>query len=69
MINKDPEAIMPFMNISLTELADTINNLNKNETETLLFMLSDEGKILLSRKKDIESGKVQTLSRDEVFDV
>jgi hypothetical protein len=43
--------------------------MNKKEIETLSLLLSKEGKTVLRRKKDIESQKVRTLSRADVFDV
>ncbi len=60
---------MPAIEINLENLSNTIKNLNNTEIETLLLLLSDEADELLKRKKEIETGKVKPLSRDEVFDV
>ena len=57
------------VNIAVEDLAKIINNMKRNELETLLVLLTKEGNELLKRKKDIESGKVKTLSREEVFGV
>ncbi len=57
------------VDISVEELAKIINNMSKDDLETLSVILTREDKELSKRKKDIESGKVKTVSRDEVFDV
>ncbi|MEA3359509.1 MAG: hypothetical protein U9R17_08935 [Thermodesulfobacteriota bacterium] len=61
---------MPQMtfNIRVEELAKVIAGMQKKELETLSVLLTDEGKELLERKQDIESKKVKTLSREEIFD-
>ena len=60
---------MPEINISLESLSESIKKLNKEELETLLLSLTDDGEKLLSRKKDIVDKKIKTLSRKEVFGV
>jgi hypothetical protein len=60
---------MPSINIPIDTVADLIKHMNKKEIETLSLLLSKEGKTVLKRKKDIESKKVKTLSRDDVFNV
>ncbi|MDM8548445.1 hypothetical protein QUF72_00145 [Desulfobacterales bacterium HSG2] len=62
---------MPEMTISIpvNEIARMIRAMNKQEVETLLTLLTEEGTELLKRKREIESGKVRLLTRDEVFDV
>ncbi len=60
---------MPEINISIESLSDSIKRLSKEELESLLLTLSDDGEELLSRKKDIEDKKIKTLSRKEVFGV
>lgn len=57
------------INIPLKELANIINTMDKKELEILVLMLTDEADDLLERKKDLESGKVKTLSRNDVFNV
>jgi len=60
---------MPTLTVSLETIADTIKKLNKKELETLTDLLTDKGRELLKRKKDIEQKRVKALSRDEVFNV
>jgi len=56
------------VDISVEELAKIIMNAKKDDLETLSLLLMDEGKELLERKQDIESGRIKTLSKQEVFD-
>lgn len=58
-----------ILDIKLEDLAKVITSMEKRDLETLLILLTDEGKELLKRKQDIESKEVKTLSREEVFDV
>ncbi len=60
---------MATLSVSVENIADSINKMEKNELETLLMLLSEDGKELLKRKKDIEEGKVKTISKEEVFGV
>ena len=57
------------LDITLDDLAKVIASMGKRDLETLLILITDEGKELLKRKQDIESKEVKTLSREEVFDV
>ncbi len=57
------------MDLTIQDLAKAILNLKKNEAEDLLILLSDSDKDLLKRKDDILSGKVEPLTRNEVFGV
>jgi len=57
------------LDITLDDLAKVIASMEKRDLETLLILITDEGKELLKRKQDIESKEVKTLSREEVFDV
>jgi len=50
-------------------IAKVIASMEKRDLETLLILVTDEGKELLKRKQDIESKEVKTLSREEVFNV
>ncbi|MBW2610407.1 MAG: hypothetical protein JRC68_08710 [Deltaproteobacteria bacterium] len=61
---------MPQMtlNIKIEDIAKLIACMEKKELETLSVLLTDEGKELLERKKDIESKEVKTLGREEIFD-
>ena len=56
-------------NIRVEDIAKLITGMERKELETLSVLLTDEGEELLERKQDIESGKVKTLSREEIFDV
>jgi hypothetical protein len=57
------------LDITLDDLAKVIASMEKRDLETLLILVTDEGKELLKRKQDIDSKEVKTLSREEVFDV
>ena len=57
------------LDITLDDLAKVIASMEKRDLETLLILVTDEGKELLKRKQDIESKEVKTLSREAVFDV
>lgn len=61
-----PELII---DISTHQVAAIIDSMNEGELETLLLLLSDEGKELIKRNKDLKEKKVKYLSRDEAFDV
>ena len=60
---------MPTLTISVETIAETIKKLNKKDLERLTTLLSDRGRELLKRKREIERKKVKPLSREEVFDV
>jgi hypothetical protein len=60
---------MPTLTISVETIAETIKKLNKKDLEMLTTLLSDMGRELLKRKREIERKKVKPLSREEVFDV
>ncbi|PIQ94952.1 MAG: hypothetical protein CO148_02980 [Nitrospirae bacterium CG_4_9_14_3_um_filter_41_27] len=57
------------LDIKVEELAKVIGGMEKGDLETLLILLTEEGKELLERKHDIESKEVKTLGREEVFDI
>ncbi|MEW5817825.1 MAG: hypothetical protein AB1798_20835 [Spirochaetota bacterium] len=60
---------MPRMTIdmSVEELAETITHLTDEERETLLLLLSPDGKELKKRKEEIEKGTVATVSHFDIF--
>jgi len=58
-----------MINIPVQQVATIINSMNDGEMETLLLLLSEEGKELVKRTEDLKNKKVKYLSRDEVFDV
>ncbi len=61
---------MPLVtvNIKVEDIAKIIGCMEKRELETLSILLTDEGKELLERKKDIECKEVKTLNRKQIFD-
>ena len=62
---------MPQMmiDVSVNSIARIIQSMNNEEIETLYLLLTGEGKELLKRKKDSDSGRVKFLTQEEVFDV
>ncbi len=58
-----------MINIPVQQVAAIINGMNDGEMETLLLLLSEEGKELVKRSEDFKEKKIKYLSRDEVFDV
>ena len=62
---------MVEMNIQIPveNIAGVINSMDPEELETLCVLISEQGKELIDRKNDIETGSVQLLSREETFDV
>jgi hypothetical protein len=45
-----------MINIPVQQVATIINSMNDGEMETLLLLLSDEGKELLKRTEDFKNG-------------
>jgi len=62
---------MPEMvvDIPIIRIACVINNMNKQELETLYMFLTEEGTELLERNKDLKLKRVKYLTEEEVFDV
>jgi hypothetical protein len=62
---------MPQMtfDISVSNIAEIIRSMNTQEIETLYLLLTEEGKELLERKKDLDLGRVRFLTRDEAFEI
>ena len=56
-----------MVELKVEELASGIKKLNKKDRETLLLLLSGEGKEVKKRLKEIETGKVKTLTREEIL--
>ncbi len=56
-----------MVELNVEELAAGIKKLNKADREALLLLLSGEGKEIKKRLKEIESGKVKTLTREEIL--
>ena len=61
-----PEMVL---NIPIPDIAGMINNMNKQEIETLYMFLTEQGSDLLERNKDLKSKKTDYLTEEEVFDV
>ncbi|MBZ0154721.1 MAG: hypothetical protein K8I29_00730 [Alphaproteobacteria bacterium] len=53
--------------LSVEDLAKTIKRLSREDKEELLLLLSEEGKTLIKRHKDIVKKKVKPLTRAEVL--
>ena len=56
-----------MVELKVEELAHGIKKLNKTDREALLLLLSGEGKQIKKRLKEIETGKVKTLTREEML--
>jgi hypothetical protein len=56
-----------MVELKVEDLADGIKKLNKADREALLLLLSGEGKEIKKRLKEIETGKVKTLTREEIL--
>ncbi len=57
------------INIHLNQIVSIINSMGKEELESLVLLLSEDGKELIKRNQDLKERKVQYLTRDEVFNV
>jgi len=60
-----PQVMIDF---SAGRIAMLINSMSQQELETLFLLLTEDGKELLERKKDLALNQVNFLTRDEVFD-
>jgi len=56
-----------MVELKVEDLADGIKKLNKADREALLLLLSGEGREIKKRLKEIETGKVKTLTREEIL--
>lgn len=56
-----------MVELKVEELAAGIKKLNRADREALLLLLSGEGKEIKKRLKEIETGKVKTLTREEIL--
>ena len=50
-----------MINIPVQQVATIINSMNDGEMETLLLLLSEEGKELVKRTEDLKNKKVKYL--------
>ncbi|MCX5813942.1 MAG: hypothetical protein NT178_15550 [Proteobacteria bacterium] len=53
--------------LNVEDIASSIKKLDKEDTETLLLLLSGEGREIAKRVKEIKTKKVRTLTREEVL--
>ena len=56
-----------MVNLNVEDIANSIKKLKKEDKETLLLLLSGEGKEIKKRLHEIKSKKVKTLTREETF--
>jgi hypothetical protein len=56
-----------MVELKVEDLADGIKKLNKRDREALLLLLSGEGREIKKRLNEIETGKVKTLTREEIL--
>ena len=56
-----------MVELEVEELASGIKKLSRKDREALLLLLSGEGKEIKKRLKEIETGKVKTLTREEIL--
>ncbi len=57
------------IDIPIKNIAYMISQMNKQDIETLYMFLTSEGTELQDRNKDLEQGKIDYLSENDVFDV
>ena len=53
--------------LNVKDIAQTIMKLKKEDMEMLLLLLSRRDKEISKRYHEVKSGKVKTLSREDVF--
>jgi len=58
-----------MLDVSVNNIAEIIKSMNFQEIETLYLLLTNDGKELLKRKKDLDFKRVKFLTREEAFDV
>ena len=56
-----------MVELKVEALASGIKKLSKTDREALLLLLSGEGREIKKRLKEIETGKVKTLTREEIL--
>ncbi|MBI3815568.1 MAG: hypothetical protein HY279_14015 [Nitrospinae bacterium] len=56
-----------MVDLKVEDIASSIKRMNNEDRETLLLLLSGEGKEIAKRMKEIKSKKVKTLTRQETF--
>ena len=56
-----------MVELKVEELASSIKKLSRKDREELLLLLSGEDKEIKKRLREIETGKVKTLTREELL--
>jgi len=56
-----------MVELKVEDIASGIKKLNKADREALLLLLSGEGGEIKKRLKEIKTGKVKALSREEIL--
>ena len=56
-----------MVELKVEDIADGIKKLNKTDREALLLLLSGEGREIKKRLREIKTGKVKTLTREEIL--
>ena len=53
--------------LKIEDIANSIKKMKRQDKEMLLLLLSGEGKEISKRLKEIKTGKVKPLTREETF--
>ena len=56
-----------MVKLKVEDIANSIKKLKKKDTETLLLLLSGQGKEIKKRLHEIKSKKAKTMTREETF--
>jgi len=56
-----------MVQLKVEEIVSGIKRMNKKDRQALLLLLSGEGREIRKRLKEIETGKVKTLTREEIL--
>lgn len=56
-----------MVSVKVEGIASGIRRLNRKDREELLLLLSGEGREIKKRLKEIKTGKVKTLTREEIL--
>jgi hypothetical protein len=56
-----------MVDLKVEDIASGIKKLNKTDREALLLLLSGEGREIKRRLKELKTGKVKALSREEIL--
>jgi hypothetical protein len=53
--------------LKVEDIASSIKKLDKKDREALLLLLSGKGREIKKRLKEIQTGKVKTLTREQIL--